>query len=104
MMGYAFYTNRHGRECGYGVEATCDHAGCTEIIDLGYDYLCGPPSVIHAEGAGCGGYFCPGHRQWVRETLDGEFVSLCERCKDDPELDRFFKPDDEDGDEEDGRP
>lgn len=84
-MSYARYENHAGRECGYAVEATCDHPGCAARIDRGYDYLCGGPDRIQSgDGPGCGGYFCEAHRSSVGETKGGDCMSLCDACKVDP--------------------
>jgi hypothetical protein len=87
-MSYACYTNHAGRECGYGIMATCDHPGCDAVIDRGYDYLCGQPDHIGTGGGvGCLGYFCQKHRGFVGEIKDSEdreCVSLCDACKADP--------------------
>lgn len=62
-MGYAYYRLPDGREAGYGVEAECDHDGCTERIDRGLGYLCGsdPDGYRDPGEPGCGRYYCPRH-------------------------------------------
>lgn len=48
-----------GREVGYLVDAVCDYPGCSEPIDRGLGYVCGPMHG-HCEW-GCGFYFCGTH-------------------------------------------
>lgn len=58
-MGWGEGINSSGRRIGYLVDATCDEAGCDELIDRGLAFACGGE---HDGGAdGCGRYFCGGH-------------------------------------------
>jgi len=73
-MGYAYYVLPDGREAGYGVNATCDHEGCSAEIDRGIAYLCGRNPG--GDEFGCGDYFCDEH------LFMGEPCQLCEPCLD----------------------
>lgn len=96
-MGYGYYHNVEGRECGYLVEATCDHPGCDVPLDRSYDYLCGTTDRIHStEAPGCGGYFCPSHRRGSFQTRNGVYFDLCEACRVDPVTLAYLKTGDED--------
>lgn len=63
-MGYAHYVLPDGREAGYGVDATCDRAGCSVEIDRGLGYVCGsaPDGWRDDDEPGCGQYFCRDHQ------------------------------------------
>lgn len=62
-MSWAYGKNAEGREIGYGVEAICDYAGCSQPIDRGISFVCGG---MHDGGDhGCGGYFCDAHLFFV---------------------------------------
>lgn len=78
-MGWAYCgTDSNGRDIGYGVEATCDHPGCNEIIDRGLAYACGG---WHGETEyACEKYFCGEHLLGGR-LPSGEFVFLCKECR-----------------------
>ncbi len=87
-MGWSLgYDDNWQRDIGYGVPATCDHPGCTEVIDRGLSHVCGEDPMGGEEG--CGLYFCESHRQWGSRPLveggdpDDEELSpeLCERCR-----------------------
>ncbi|MFJ7250131.1 hypothetical protein ACIQWA_36605 [Kitasatospora sp. NPDC098652] len=90
-MGYAYYTVIRADgieiEAGYGVDAVCEHEGCTAQIDRGLDYLCG--STPGAPEDGCGKYFCASHLYYTdpEPTEDDEDVSEprpwnCQACCD----------------------
>lgn len=72
-----------GRNIGYVWEATCDHKGCNEKIDRGLAYACGG---MHGEnvdgGINCENYFCGKHLK-NSVTIDGCWVSVCEKCYND---------------------
>ena len=72
------YDDKHKRDIGYGVPATCDHTGCGEKIDRGLAYVCGgePYGGEH----GCGLFFCSEHMYSLHRK--GSAVQLCERCAD----------------------
>lgn len=76
-MGWAYGTNRHGREIGYGVEATCDQDGCDEKIDRGLGYVCG--DMHDGDENCCGGYFCAAHLYMGAVLPAGQ---MCEACAD----------------------
>jgi hypothetical protein len=40
-MGWSYGVNAAGREVGYSVPATCDHAGCETKINRGLGHACG---------------------------------------------------------------
>lgn len=99
-MGYGLYENVAGRECGYGVEAMCDHPGCVVDIDRGYSFLCGTTDRIQSEAApGCGKYFCEKHLRPIGQTAEGDSVQLCEACRKDPRS-LAFVVDDEEGEDD----
>lgn len=78
-MGWANCgTDSEGRPIGYAHQATCDHPGCTAIIDRGLAYACGGDHL--ADGVSCEGYFCDAHRQgWVKDER-GEERMVCADC------------------------
>lgn len=81
-MGYGYYVI-DGKECGYGVEAICEHEGCTEAIDRGVAFACGGEP---GEGENyCAGYFCADHLSFTAygqlcDTCDGALVE-CSDCE-----------------------
>ncbi|APE09685.1 hypothetical protein BO226_11130 [Rhodococcus sp. 2G] len=81
-MGYAYYVLPDGREAGYGVEAECDHPGCTTRIDRGLGYLCGeaPDGHRDPDEPGCGKYYC-GQHQYAHECTN----PVCDAYSDDDE-------------------
>ena len=80
-MGYAFYTmtvNGEEKPCGYGVQATCESAGCIARIDRGLAYACGAePGEMDDH---CGGYFCGDHR-YLTKNARGEWKEYCSQCR-----------------------
>lgn len=74
------WDDRHHRDIGYGVPATCDHPGCEAVIHRGLAYACG---AEHGGGDdGCGLYFCADH---LLVGVDGKERQVCERCARDAE-------------------
>ncbi len=76
-----------GRDVGYAVPASCDHPGCTEIIDRGLAYVCGEAPGVGEHG--CGLFFCDTHRTYtyfgkgkeeLPDTDDDAFAAVCARC------------------------
>lgn len=78
-MGWSIgYDDKRQRDIGYGVPATCDHAGCRKHIHRGLSYVCGGEPYGGDEG--CGLFFCEEHL-YLRELDDETFgTQLCVRC------------------------
>ncbi|WP_312710456.1 hypothetical protein [Stenotrophomonas sp.] len=59
-MSWAIGYDEHwNRDVGYGVPATCDHAGCGKQLDRGLSYVCG--GLPHGGEEACGLFFCEQH-------------------------------------------
>jgi len=71
-------TDTSGRPIGYLHQGTCDHPGCTELIDRGLSYACGG---MHGEDeVSCGKYFCSDHLSNCVEIGYREYVHVCSSC------------------------
>lgn len=77
-MGWAHCgTDSKGRNIGYAISATCDHAGCKKRIDRGLGYACGGE---HGEGETCEGYFCGDHLVHGYVPSQERHVQVCTSC------------------------
>jgi hypothetical protein len=72
-MGWAYGT-LGDREIGYGVEATCEHPGCTKGIDRGLAYACG--GMHGADERSCIRYVCVDH-QYPAPDGEGHVCAAC---------------------------
>ncbi len=75
-MGYGFYLIGD-KECGYGVDAICEHDGCNTEIDRGLAYACGGEPGEHDDY--CAGYFCYDHLFFSNGP---DSKTRCEPCVD----------------------
>lgn len=85
-MGWAHCgQDSQGRDIGYGVEAVCDHPGCTTKIDRGLSYVCGD---MHGEDEwSCEKYFCTEHRTGLITEPSSDqhgrvhYINVCKPCE-----------------------
>lgn len=77
-MGWAYGTDANGREIGYGVVAVCDQYTCSEVIDRGLGYRCGPLGCEADDEPGCGDFFCGEHL--FMDSREGDGAGLCAAC------------------------
>ena len=79
-MGWADCgTDSMGRRIGYAFEATCDHPGCTNIINRGIDHACG--GMHGADEQSCEGYFCHNHMWRCGADEHGRIRWVCAACR-----------------------
>ncbi|ADX88678.1 hypothetical protein TUST1-15_00910 [Vibrio phage ICP1_2005_A] len=79
-MGWGYGVLGNGKEIGYCVEAVCEHEGCGKKIDRGLSHACGG---MHGQDEySCEGYFCEEHCQNYLLTFEGNFIKVCDKCKD----------------------